>query len=99
MHTHILHPLNTAIWKSLITPCDLTLAAVDWVDGLLPACVLLRSSGKTVLLVQVQLEPNGQRVQLSLLCDGQQHVLDLPGAQTLQLLHTTNAKLDKTTSL
>lgn len=63
-----------------------TLGAVDRVDGLLPAGVLLRSSGQTALLVQVELEPNGQSVQLALLSDGQVDPPNLPGAQPLQLL-------------
>lgn len=65
---------------------SLTLGAVDGVDGLLPAGVLLGSCGQTVVLVQVELEPHSQSVQLPLLGDGQSQPLHRPGAQTLQLL-------------
>lgn len=63
-----------------------TLGAVDWVDGLLPAGVLLGSSRQTVLLIQVELEPHGQSIQLPLLNDRQAEPLDLPGGESFQLL-------------
>lgn len=69
-----------------------TCGAVDRVDGLLPARVLLGPSGQTALLVQVQLEPHGQSIQLSLLGDGQADPLNLSGAQALQLLEVTIEK-------
>lgn len=63
-----------------------TLGAVDWVDGLLPAGVFLGSSGQTILLIQVQLEPHSQSIQLPLLNDRQAQLLDLPGGESFQLL-------------
>jgi len=71
---------------------DLTVGAVDWVDGLLPAGVLLRSSGQTALLIQVELEPHSQSVQLPLPSDRQADLLNLPGAQPLQFLQVTNTR-------
>lgn len=67
----------------------LTLGTVEGVDGLFPASVLLGSSRQTVLLIQVKLEPHCQSIQLSLLNDGQPDLLNLPGAQTFQLLQVT----------
>jgi len=64
----------------------LTFGVLDGVDGLLPARVLLGPGGEAALLVQVQLEPHGQGVQVALLGDGQVQTLHLPGAQALQLL-------------
>ena len=74
---------------------SLTLGAVDRVDGLLPAGVLLRSGGQTAVLVQVELEPDSQSVQLPPLSDGQADPLNLPGAQALQLLQRTRRKRNK----
>ena len=68
---------------------DLTLGAVDRIDGLFPAGVLLRPSRQTALLIQVELEPHGQSIQLPLLDDGQVELLNLPGAQALQVLQVT----------
>lgn len=61
---------------------------MDRVDGLLPAGVLLRSSRQTALLIQVELEPHSKSIQLPLLNYRQADLLDLPGAQALQLLYT-----------
>lgn len=72
---------------------SLTLGTVDRVDGLLPAGVLLGSSGQTALLIQVELEPDSQSVQLPLLNHRQTDLLDLPGAQTLQFLCVLNTVL------
>lgn len=70
----------------------LTLDAVVRVDGLLPAGVLLGSSGQTALLVQVELEPHSQSIQLPLLSDEQVDLLNLPGGQSLQFLQVTNTE-------
>lgn len=70
----------------------LTLDAVVRVDGLLPAGVLLGSSGQTALLVQVELEPHSQSIQLPLLSDEQADLLNLPGGQSLQFLQVTNTE-------
>lgn len=63
-----------------------TIRDLDRVDGLLPAGVLLRSSGQAVVFVQVQLEPHGQGIKLTLLVDRQTDPLDLPGGEALQFL-------------
>lgn len=70
-----------------------TLGAVDRVDGLLPTGVLLGSSRQTVLLIQVELEPHSQSVQLPLLSDRQADLLSLLGAQPLQFLQVTNTNI------
>lgn len=70
-----------------------TLGAVDRVDGLLPTGVLLGSSRQTVLLIQVELEPHSQSVQLPLLSDRQADLLNLLGAQPLQFLQVTNTNI------
>lgn len=63
---------------------------MDGVDGLLPAGVLLGSGRQTALLVQVELEPHSQSIQLPPLSDRQADLLELPGAQPLQFLRVTN---------
>lgn len=70
-----------------------TLGAVDGVDGLLPTGVLLGSSGQTVLLIQVELEPHDQSIQLPLLSDRQSDLLYLLGAQPFQFLQVTNTNI------
>lgn len=65
---------------------DDTLGAVDRVDGLFPTGVFLGSGGQTILLIQVELEPHSESVQLPLLNDGQAEPLDLPGGESFQFL-------------
>lgn len=64
----------------------LTLRALDGVDGLLPARLLLGGSGQAVLLIQVQLEPHSQGIQHTLMAHGQTQPPHLPRTQALQLL-------------
>lgn len=59
----------TSRYRSEQQYSNATLGAVDGVDGLLPAGVLLGSGGQAVLLIQVELEPHGQSIQLPLLDD------------------------------
>ena len=64
----------------------LTQWALDGVDGLLPARLLLWGRGQTVVLIQMQLEPHSQGVQYALLGHCQIQPAHVSGAQTLQLL-------------
>lgn len=77
-----------------------TLGAVDRVDGLFPTGVFLGSGRQTILLIQVELEPHSESVQLPLLNDREAEPLDLPGGETFQFLKYRNrnitAKITKT---
>lgn len=75
------------IANMLIVP--LTHPAVNRIDGLFPAGVFMWSSGQTVLLIQMQLEPDSQGIQLSFQSDGQPDLPNLPGAQAFQFLHVS----------
>lgn len=77
-----------------------TLGAVDRVDGLFPTGVFLGSGRQTILLIQVELEPHSESVQLPLLNDREAEPPDLPGGETFQFLKHRNrnrtAKITKT---
>lgn len=75
---------------------DDTLGAVDRVDGLFPTGVFLGSGRQTILLIQVELEPHSESVQLPLLNDGQAEPLDLPGGESFQFLQVKHWNKNRT---
>lgn len=76
-----------------------TLGVVDRVDGLFPTGVFLGSSRQTILLIQVELEPHSESVQLPLLNDRQAEPLDLPGGESFQFLQVKHRNKNRTAKI